>query len=155
MEERNDLWTQLFKDQPVPEGMLLNLQTRIMNQVRAEPVDFQQEIVIARRRRWGLLLVGSLLVIGAVFFMLIWWQGNVMEEAVKDSIWRIAGLVPDFGFKNLWQVIWPKIVMLDQLQLGIAYIWQEYASPFLGLTTLIVLSGFNMTSLKRGLRILE
>lgn len=123
MRETDNLWTQLFQDEPIKEISLRNLQTGVMSQILANPIDFQAKILMAQRRKWGLALLIVLFAAGFGLFGLIWfggdWLFNVMRLALE-------------GFQQKW-------ILLSRIKLGLEFLWQQYVWSVMGFALVWVL----------------
>lgn len=123
MRETDNLWTQLFQDEPIKEISLRNLQTGVMSQILANPIDFQAKILMAQRRKWGLALLIVLFAAGFGLFGLIWfggdWLFNVMRLALEE-------------FQQKW-------ILLSRLKLGLEFLWQQYVWSVMGFALVWVL----------------
>lgn len=123
MRETDNLWTQLFQDEPIKEISLRNLQTGVMSQILANPIDFQAKILMAQRRKWGLALLVVLFTAGFGLFGLVWfggdWLFNVMRLALE-------------GFQQKW-------ILLSRIKLGLEFLWQQYVWSVMGFALVWVL----------------
>lgn len=123
MNETDNLWAQLFQDEPVNEVSLQNLKMGVMTQILASPIDFQAKILMAQRRKWGIALLAVLLATGLSFFGLIWFEG--------DWLLRLISHAPG------WFLQQGKL--LSQLIVGFEYLRQQYVWSFLGIASAWVL----------------
>lgn len=123
MRETDNLWTQLFQDEPIKEISLRNLQTGVMSQILANPIDFQAKILMAQRRKWGLALLIVLFIAGLGLFGLVWfggdWLFNVMRLALE-------------GFQQKW-------ILFSRIKLGLEFLWQQYVWSVMGFASVWVL----------------
>ncbi|MHB1406839.1 MAG: hypothetical protein ACYCV0_14785 [Desulfitobacteriaceae bacterium] len=109
-------WTQLFKDKDIPDNLLDNLQAKVMAQIFAQPVDFEEALLV-QRRRWGLVLGGSILAAGLLLLGLLW----------------LAGM------GALWQFFVPKLNLLVSMVKGMELIYQEYSWALAGATVILLM----------------
>lgn len=123
MNEMDNLWVQLFQDEPLNEASLQNLKTGVMTQILAHPIDFQAKILMAQRRKWGAVLLAVLLAAGLGVFSLIWFKGEWLLSLIR--------------YAPGWILQQEKL--LSQLIIGFEYLWQLYAWPFLGMAIAWVL----------------
>ncbi len=110
-------WTQLFKDKDIPDNLLDNLQAKVMTQIFAQPVDFEEALLLVQRRRWGLVLGGSILAAGLLLLGLLW----------------LAGM------GALWQFFVPKLNLLVSMVKGMELIYQEYSWALAGATVILLM----------------
>ncbi|AHF08393.1 hypothetical protein [Desulfitobacterium metallireducens] len=123
MNEMDNLWAQLFQEEPLCEASLQNLKTGVMAQILDHPIDFQAKILMAQRRKWGAVLLAALVVAGLGVFSLLWFQGEWLLSMI--------GYVPG------WLLQQGKL--FSQLIIGVEYLWQLYVWPFLGVAIAWVL----------------
>ncbi|WP_459998714.1 hypothetical protein [Paradesulfitobacterium aromaticivorans] len=90
-----------------------------MAQIFAQPVDFEEALLLAQRRRWGLVLGlgGSILVAGLLLLGLLWLT----------------------GMGALWQFFVPKLNLLVSMVKGMELIWQEYSWALTGVTVILLM----------------
>lgn len=123
MNEMENLWAQLFQEEPICEASLQNVKTGVMTQILDHPIDFQAKILMAQRRKWGAVLLAALMVAGLGVFSLLWFQGE----------WFLSMI----GYVLGWLLQQGKL--FSQLIIGVEYLWQLYVWPFLGVAIAWVL----------------
>jgi len=133
------LWTQLFQDKPIPSIAMEHLQTQLMAQIMANPVDFKEEIRLAARRKWGIGLAISLMVVGLAFGVFIWLERNIVFQWL-DMLWVMLSRLSYFS--NLQQMgarLLANLVFLRELETGVSLLWGVVSWPILALLSVLVI----------------
>lgn len=123
MNETDNLWNQLFQEEPVNDASLQSMKKEVMTQVLANPIDFYSKLLMAQRRKWGTVLLVVLLIAGLSAFGLIWFKGE----------WLLSFIPQAQGW------LFEQEKLLSQLIIGLEYLWQLYVWPFLGISIAWVL----------------
>lgn len=123
MTQPDSMWTQVFQDKDIPGHLLDKLQSRVMARILAEPVNFEEALLLAQRRRWGVLLGGSILLAGLIFL-------GVLVLVGAGASWEWLSLTRD--------------VLITAFK-GMGLIWQEYSWSMLGVTVILL---FGLTEVK-------
>lgn len=139
MKEMDNMWTQLFQDKPIPQGKLVDLQTQIMAQVLAQPVDFGETVHLEARRKWGMALAIGLMVVGLSFTALLWYRGDLVYQALDVLLGMLSGLPFVFRLQQLMQHAVQEVLLLHTLRMGLSLMWQMVSWPLLGVLSVIVL----------------
>ncbi|HZK54756.1 MAG TPA: hypothetical protein VFC84_11250 [Desulfosporosinus sp.] len=133
------LWTQLFQDKPIPSNVLEHFQTQLMSQIMAHPVDFSEEIRLAKRRKWGIGLVLSLMVAGLSFGAFLWVERNIVFQWANVLLVMLSG----FTFISDLQQVGTRIVegalLLSELQTGLNLLWSVVSWPIFGVLSVFVI----------------
>lgn len=117
MIQPDNLWTRVFQDKDIPGHLLDKLQSNVMSQILAKPVNFEEALLLAQRRRWGLLLGGSILMAGLIFL-------GVLVLVGAGALWQWLSLTRD---------------LLITAVKGMGLIWQEYSWSMQGVTVILLL----------------
>lgn len=140
MKETNDvLWTQLFQDKPIPRASLENFQAQLMSQIMAEPVNFGEEIRLAKRRKWGLGLAISLIVVGFSFGVFLWFESDLVYQGLNVLLVMLYGLTYATSMQHVGQSILQNILLLGELKTGLGLLWGVVSWPLLGVLSIIVI----------------
>ena len=138
METENE-WTQLFQDKPIPRVVLENFQAQIMAQIAADPVDFGEEIRLARRRKWGLGLAISLMVVGVAFGVFLWFESDLVYLGLKVLLIMLSGLPFADNLHQVGHQILQGIMLFRELKTGLGLLWGVVSWPILGVLSVIVI----------------
>lgn len=133
------LWTQLFQDKPIPSTALDHFQTQLMARIRANPVDFREEIRIAERRKWGLGLVISLMVAGLAFGVLLWFERNIVFQGFNMLWVMLSGLTYVSDLQQIVYLIVEKLLILRELETGLSLLWGVISWPILGVVSVFII----------------
>lgn len=123
MNETDNLWNQLFQEEPVNDASLQSMKKGVMTQVLANPIDFYSKLLMAQRRKWGTVLLVVLLIAGLSAFGLIWFKGEWLLSFIPQA--------------REW--LFEQEKLLSQLIIGLEFLWQLYVWPFLGIAIAWVL----------------
>ncbi|HEY8875342.1 MAG TPA: hypothetical protein VIM32_01540 [Desulfosporosinus sp.] len=138
------LWTQLFQDKPIPSNVLDRFQTQLMSQIMAHPVDFKEEIRLAKRRKWGIGLAICLLAAGLAFGVLIWFERNMVLQWLNVLWVVLSGLSFVSALQQIATRIVENMLLFRELQTGLSLLWGVVSWPILGvLSVLVVFRGAN------------
>lgn len=139
METDEALWIQLFQDKPISSTALEHLQAQLMTQIRANPVNFEEEIRIAERRKWGIGLVVSLMVAGLVFGVFLWFGRNIVFQGLNVLLAMVSGLTYFSYLQQMGHLVVENLLLLRELETGLSLLWGFISWPIFGVMSVFVI----------------
>lgn len=122
----DDMWTQLFLEESIPEKNLTFLRSAIMDEVLAAPVDFAARREMEKRRKQGKFLFVCVILMVLSFAFFLWLNSSILLD-----LWLQMKLADE---------IQQKISMLLELKSGIVTLGETYTWQLTGIGVVVLLA---------------
>ncbi|HEY8908902.1 MAG TPA: hypothetical protein VIM51_01285 [Desulfosporosinus sp.] len=115
------------------------MQAQIMAQIVAHPVEFGEEIRLAKRRKWGLGLAISLMVVVLSFGAFLWFESHLVYQGVNVLLVKLSGWPYTSGLQGVGRRLLQNMLFLRELKIGLGLLWGVVSWPILGVVSVIVI----------------
>lgn len=140
MKEMDDLLKSVFQDKPIAQEPLQGMQARIMEQILASPVDFQEKLLVRQRRKWGTIFLSGLFALSLSIFLINWFLGPWLGGGLKLFVLWLAAHIPMLAWlQNRWDWFLDTLTILSNLKIGYQFLWQQYGLAVMGILSSWVL----------------
>lgn len=134
MKEMDEMFKQLFQDKPIAQESLSRMNVGIMDQILANPVDFQEKQLVAQRQKAGFIFLGSIIGLSISFFQINWFFGSWLGEGLSNIVVWLAANVPVLAwFQDRLDWFFDTLTILFNIKLGYQVLWGQYGFAIMGI----------------------